>query len=286
PPRGSAAPKPLFAGRKVSIAELRHKFSKDSSSTNKKVGNMEQPPLPTTLDKAGRVLGAHPNKNNGRTPPASAPASSNTPEPYRASTDNDYPSRHGSPQRQIRSTPVPGPPTLRFFNENPGSRPSPASQRTYETASNEYNTPISGADAMILGDGKLSPTKNGAYGRMGNVEMQQHPAREVQTIKTKLGLKITNLTKDSNGTANNTISLSSQRTYYLPPSTPPPSTTTIQAHGKLYSINIPPLSHLLALTLAPTTPPSLTFKSTLSPEIQAQPPQTPSPSSSAANRKR
>ncbi|MCJ1362554.1 hypothetical protein MMC16_001658 [Acarospora aff. strigata] len=187
PLRGSAVPKPLFAGRKVSIADLKHKFSKDSNPTNKGVGNTEIPPIPTvTTSKVVRALGSHPDgkKKVGKTPPSSAPASTNTPEPYRTSTDDTYPSRHGSPQRQVKSTPVPGPPTSRFFNENPQPRPSPSSQKTYETAQKDYTAAVSAADAIILGDGKLSPSKNGAYGRLANVEMQDPPAR----IRSMVGI--------------------------------------------------------------------------------------------------
>lgn len=183
PPLGSAVPPPLFAGRKAGIAELRHKFSKDGSNTVLNVGGIDVPPLPAPSDKVARVLGAQSTAKGktGRAPPTSAPASTNAPEPYRTSTDEQHPSRHGSPQRQVKSTPVPGLPTSRFFNENPGSRPSgsasASSQKTYETAPKDYSKPGPRAEAMILGDGKLSPNKSGAYGRMANVEMQEHPAR-------------------------------------------------------------------------------------------------------------
>ena len=184
PPLGSAVPPPLFAGRKVGIAELRHKFSKEGSIAVQNPGGTDLPPLPPPSDKVARVLGAQATARGrlGKTLPTSAPASTNAPAPYRTSTEEQYPSRHGSPQRQVKSTPVPGLPTSRFFNENPGSRlpvssTSASSQKTYETAPKDYSKPGPRVEAMILGDGRLSPSKSGAYGRMANVEMQEYPAR-------------------------------------------------------------------------------------------------------------
>ena len=68
PARGATGSRPLFGGRKVSIAELKNKFTKD--------GNMNKNIPPTIPSKAARVLGVDqaPSKKNLKTPPASAPA--------------------------------------------------------------------------------------------------------------------------------------------------------------------------------------------------------------------
>ena len=180
------ATKPVFTSHKVSIAGLRKKFTQQDEMI-KEEPKLEAPlpitpPLPNTSGKAARVLGYYPVHANRKTPPASAPPSTSTPDPFRASIEGSGPSISPLPQM---STPVPEMPSRRWLIENGYSIPPSASlvpasptlsQQTHASALNrEHNQPK--VEGMIVGDGKLSPTKQGTYGRMANVEVIEAPSR-------------------------------------------------------------------------------------------------------------
>ena len=180
------APKPFFTSNKVSIAGLRKKFTQQEETIKEETkaeGPLPlTPPMPKIPSKAAHVLGYYPPQTDGKTPPASAPPTTSAPEPFRASGSGSGQSI--SPHRQL-STPVPEMPSRRWLIENgysisPSAPPVPASpalsQQTHASAlGGEHNQPK--VEGMIVGDGKLSPTKQGSYGRMANVEIVEGPGR-------------------------------------------------------------------------------------------------------------
>ena len=167
-------PQPLFTGRPGGIAHLRNKFSTSKTNVDTiKEDDVAQIPSasPVVSEKALQLLGVWPIHNNNRhPPPASAPPSTSTPEPYRMSPD-DHSERPISPARQIQSTPVP---TRRHSKED---IPTPELGRvslatTAETFEDEEVPQQSSGnpEGMILGDGMLTPTRTGTYGRVGGAE--------------------------------------------------------------------------------------------------------------------
>ena len=132
-------------------------------------------PPPQSPSKTMRVLGLYPIPKSQlatNQPPASAPPSTAVPEPYRAS-DNEHTMREASPVRMAQSTPVPPKPTRRWMRENGFPTPPEEKARALERLSTEKDhTNQAGAKepgGMVLGDGKLSPTRSGTYGRAANV---------------------------------------------------------------------------------------------------------------------
>ena len=172
--------------KKISIKGLRAKFTNDQA-TNADVAPEVQPklpPLPLPSEKASHVLGYYPvpkEKNTKITaPPASAPPTTDTPDPFRSSSD-DPTSRSASPVRQAKSTPVPGRPTRRWMRENNMTTPPLETAEPVVFGQEEQKLPphsgTSKANAMILGDGRLSPTKKGTYGRVAEVEVVERGER-------------------------------------------------------------------------------------------------------------
>lgn len=168
-------PKPLFGG---GISQLRKKYPNaktklDVNAIEDNVKCMVEGPTPSPAisHKASPIVGMYPIHNNDRhTPPASAPPSTFTPDPYRMSSDN-RPSRSISPSRQIQSTPVP---TRRYLREN--NLPTPPLTHTSTIASQQSgnvvheNTPNMGdTEGIIMGDDTFKPTRTGTYGRVGEV---------------------------------------------------------------------------------------------------------------------
>ncbi len=149
--------KNLFGANKVSIGELRRKFSGAKigpnlstvdESTNARVRTpgpqaVELPTGPSMPD------GTHKEYLN---PPSSAPPSTNAPDPFRSS---------GTPGRQHQSSPAP---TRRYVKEQTSLEELPYEDD--ETSIPEIRSP----DGIIMGDGKLNPTRNGTYGTIGEVE--------------------------------------------------------------------------------------------------------------------
>lgn len=123
-----------------------------------------QAPIPRTAElQTQPVSGRNIIETRRETPPSSAPANTGVPNPYL------------SPEivgRQTNSTPVP---TRRYLREN--NIPIPIltqtsfsiPQVTYsdvDQASQEKNKP----EGIIVGDGRLNPTRSGTYGTVGEVE--------------------------------------------------------------------------------------------------------------------
>ena len=176
-------PKVPFMSRNNSINKLRKKFS------NQKLGEEETaiidenaPPLPLLPGQTVQVKGVWTTERSDHTtPPASAPPSTHTPDPFRSSSDNQF-ARSGSPVRLHQSTPATsrplGQPTRRYLREM--GLPSPpilrsslagSSLKSEEAKSDSQAQQQGHAEGMILGHGSLAPTTSGSYGRVGEVEI-------------------------------------------------------------------------------------------------------------------
>lgn len=116
-------------------------------------------PEPQTQPTGGRNI----NQNRRETPPSSAPANTNVPDPYRS------PETAG---RQTNSTPVP---TRRYLREN--NLPTPIlTQASFSVPHFAYSdvdqvSEANKPEGIIIGDGRLNPTRTGAYGNIGEVEI-------------------------------------------------------------------------------------------------------------------
>ncbi|KAL8759879.1 MAG: hypothetical protein Q9199_000444 [Rusavskia elegans] len=169
-------PKPLlFTTKATTTNQLRKKYSHTRSkgkSTKDEEDFLERPTSPPLVvsQKASQILGVLPTQNNNReVAPASAPASTNTPDPFRTSTESTG-GRNASPSRQVQSTPVL---TRRYLQENhlPASASTRTSQESKETtgaSSYEKRQPLS-TEGLIVGNGSLNPTRVGTFGRTGEV---------------------------------------------------------------------------------------------------------------------
>lgn len=178
-------PRSFFRNRKGSIPGLLKKPNQQDEVI-KEESRLEAPlpptPMPYPSAKAAQVSGYSPANTDGKTMPASAPPSNSTPEPLRASNLGSGPS---SLQSRQQTAPMPEKPSRRWLIENgystsPTAPPMPTSpalsQQTHASAlGGEHDQPK--IEGMIVGDGKLSPTKQGSYGRVANVEIVEGPGR-------------------------------------------------------------------------------------------------------------
>ena len=167
------APKPLFAGRKLSVAKLRKKysFSKAKDDVPEVEGmptDQSSPVVRLSSEKAADVLGLYPPPGNKpNTPPASAPLAP-VPNPFRQSSDSIE--RTISPPRQVQSTPAP---TRRFLREN--GLPTPTITDAPVGPSRQVNEDPQhqNKDTKKVDDGikpgMLHPPRLGRYGNVGEV---------------------------------------------------------------------------------------------------------------------
>ena len=167
------APKPLFAGRKLSVAKLRKKysFSKAKDDVPEAEGiptDQSSPVVRLSSEKAAEVLGLYPPPGNKpNTPPASAPLAP-VPDSFRQSSDSIE--RTISPPRQVQSTPAP---TRRFLREN--GLPTPtiteapvgSSRQVNEDPQHQNKDPKKVEDGIK--PGMLHPPRLGRYGKVGGV---------------------------------------------------------------------------------------------------------------------
>ena len=124
-----------------------------------------QTPESHTQASGGRNI----NQTRRETPPSSAPANTNVPDPYRVS---------GTPGRQTNSTPVP---TRRFLRENniPTSAITKAAvslPRFHSDDSDIGSEEDEKPEGLIIGDGNLKPTKTGTYGSLKDVQIVEGKA--------------------------------------------------------------------------------------------------------------
>ena len=166
------APKPLFAGRKLSVAKLRKKYSfskaKDDVPEAGCMPTGQSPVVRLSSEKAAEVLGLYPPpENKPNTPPASAPLAP-VPDPFRQSSDSIE--RTNSPPRQVQSTPAP---TRRFLREN--GLPTPtiieapvgSSRQVNEDLQHQNKDPKRVEDGIK--PGMLHPPRLERYGNVGEV---------------------------------------------------------------------------------------------------------------------
>lgn len=150
--------KNLFGANKVSIGELRRKFSgaklgPNLSTVEESADTRSHSPRPQAVELSSGLAAIEDIRGKQHTnPPSSAPPSTNAPDPFRSS---------GTQGRQHQSSPAP---VGRYI----------AKQTSLETLpfENDVTTisDIQSPDGIIMGDGKLNPTRNGTYGTIGEVE--------------------------------------------------------------------------------------------------------------------
>ncbi|KAL8902954.1 MAG: hypothetical protein Q9207_004254 [Kuettlingeria erythrocarpa] len=183
-------PKPLFMSTTSTVNQLRKKYSHSRSSRKSTEGEentTRRPasPPPALTHKASQILGVYPIKDNSRgKPPASAPPSTHTPDPFRTSSGSSS-GQHVSPSRQVQSTPVP---TRRYLQENsmplfPGARASQESKEAHNIPAkeNEQVRLKTGSDALLL-----NPTRFATGSRKGEVEYVNK--NEMQRVPSFTGI--------------------------------------------------------------------------------------------------
>ena len=191
------APKPLFAGRKVSVTQLRKKYSqskgKGDSSKEGSVNDGESSPIvQNTSEKAFQVLGLHPVPDNSRnTPPSSAPVAP-TADPFGNPHENSE-EPAATPARHVQSSPVPTcstpVPTRRYLREN--GLPDPAAAES-SRAPQEQNTERSQRvpDESGIGGERmpanrfLLPPRLGTHNNKGEVGLVQgHGMHRIESFR-------------------------------------------------------------------------------------------------------
>ena len=130
------------------------------------------------------VQNERPNSRNmshtrRETPPSSAPANTSLPDQYRSSEIVG---------RQTNSTPVP---TRRYLREN--HLPTPIlTQASFSVPQLTYNDAGQATeenkqpDGIIIGNGRLNPTRSGTYGTVGEVEFVEGKA--VHRVASCMGM--------------------------------------------------------------------------------------------------
>ena len=180
-------PQPLFTGKPGGIAQLRKKISTSKTNVNiiQEDDGKQLPSLSPVLSvKASQVLGVWPVPDNTRrTPPASAPPSTSTPDPYRISSD-DQSTRSVSPSRQIQSTPVL---TYRYLRENDQPTPDLGHSSLATAADDEAQKQIlENPENLIMSCGMVNPNRMGTYGRVGGAEYVD--GHEDQRVASYVGM--------------------------------------------------------------------------------------------------
>ena len=168
------APKPLFAGRKLSVAKLRKKYS--FSKAKDDIPKAEAMPtvqsssaVRLSSEKAAEVLGLYPPpENKSDTPSASAPLAP-VPDHFRLSSDSVE--RTASPARQVQSTPVP---TRRYLRENDIPTPTiieapTASNQGANEDAQKQTQDLTKAGKIMFTSGMLHPPRLRRYGNVGEV---------------------------------------------------------------------------------------------------------------------
>ena len=167
------APKPLFTGRKLSVAKLRKKYSfskekDDVPSAETMPTDQSSSVVGLSSEKAAEVLGLYPPLNKPETPSASVP-STPVPDPFRPSSGSVE--RANSPALQFQSTPAP---TRRYLRENDIPTPTiieapiASTWQVNEDSQNQLHDSKKVQDGLCT-RGMLHPPKLGTYGNVGEV---------------------------------------------------------------------------------------------------------------------
>ena len=167
------APRPLFAGRKLSVAKLRKKYSfskaKDEVPEAEATSTIQScPAVQLSSEKAAEVLGLYPPRDNKLDTPPSASLATGL-DPFHSSSDSVE--RTASPARQFQSTPAP---TRRYLKENNlptptiTEAPTASSQGANEDAQDRIQDPKQVGDIPFT-PGMLHPPRLRRYGNVGEV---------------------------------------------------------------------------------------------------------------------
>ena len=168
------APKPLFTGRKLSVAKLRKKYS-----FSKETNDVPEPEtMPTdqsssvirfSSEKAAEVLGLYPPLGNKPDIPPDPAPSAPVLDPFRPASDSVE--RAPTPTAQVQSMPAP---TRRYLQENELLTPTiieaPVASKWHvnQDPQNQNSDPKK-AEAGNFTPGMLQPPKLGRYGIVGEV---------------------------------------------------------------------------------------------------------------------
>ena len=190
------APKPLFAGRKVSVSQLRKKYSqskdKSESAKSSKVDQVNDQAMGDAApEKAAQILGLYPVPDNSRnTPPSSAPTAQ-VPDIFRSSED-DSEGRSTIPARQVQSSPVPTHrtpiPTRRYLRENGLPDPTASEASNIQEQQNVEPVQQSAAESNInhehkVGNGFLHPARIGTHSNIGEVGLVESGMHRVESFR-------------------------------------------------------------------------------------------------------
>lgn len=181
------APKPLFTGRKLSVAKLRKKysFSREANDVPEAEAMPTDQPsyvIQLSSEKAAEILGSYPppEKKPGM-PPAPAP-SAPVLDPFRPSSDSVE--RAPTPTGQFQSTPAP---TRRYLRENdlptPTITEAPVASKwqVSQDPQNQNNDPTK-VDTGNFAPGMLQPPKLGRYGHVGEVGLEANGMHRVESF--------------------------------------------------------------------------------------------------------
>lgn len=183
-------PKPLFASKEKvrtqpckEIAEQYYDQEgyDDGKSFQKRPS---APPATAVPSKASAVLGFYPVSSNKaiNEMPSSAPPSTTPPDSYRSS--EEISSYSPSQPRQVQSTPVPTRPYVRgnaILTPTLTHSSRASSRQMGDTESD--GGPVQG---IITGDGLLSPTKIGGYGKLGGATYVDQI--DMQRVDSQMGI--------------------------------------------------------------------------------------------------
>lgn len=167
-------PKPLFAGRKLSVAKLRKKYSfsktKDDVPEAEAIPTDESSPIVRlSSEKAAEVLGLCPPPENKPNMPSTSAVLAPVPDSFHSSSDSV--ARTNSPERQVQSTPAP---TRRYLRENDLPTPiildAPITfDRQVKEDSQGHKNDSKKAEDGILPPQMLYPPRLGKYENVGEV---------------------------------------------------------------------------------------------------------------------
>lgn len=167
-------PKPLFAGRKLSVAKLRKKYSfskakDDVPEAEAMPTDQCSPVVRLSSEKAAEVLGLCPPPENKPYVPSTSAVLAPVPDPFLSSSDSV--ARTNSPERQVQSTSAP---TRRYLQEN--DLPTPtipdapiAFNRQVKEDSQSHNKDSKKAEDGAFTPGMLYPHRLGKYENVGEV---------------------------------------------------------------------------------------------------------------------
>lgn len=183
-------PKPLFASKeKVRTQPCEEKAEPNYDQSVYDDGESFQkrpsaPPATAVPSKASALLGFYPVSSNKAVNeiPSFAPLSTTPPDTYRPS--EELSSYSPSPLRQFQSTPVPTGPYMRgnAILTPTLTHSSRASSRQMEDTESDGG-PVQG---IITGDGLLSPTRTGGYGKLGGATYVDQI--DMQRVDSQMGI--------------------------------------------------------------------------------------------------